>query len=739
MAHNSLIVSRNKDIRRIHSLMQWIGIAMLMIVLSACGGGGGGGSDDGAAGTSTTGTTGTNNNGGGTASTPPTNQTPPTPPTPQEPPAPMAPPVNDEQLFATTVYPLMRASCSGCHVDPTPLPGIIESILPLMADEDLTTAYNAVVSNQKVSLSNPANSRLVLKPVDETHNCGGVVACQEFSDAMLAAIQSWADSAAAANPPPNNLPRVASAMASFADGQDGGAARVDANVIALYDFSAGAGDVVADRSGVGTPMDLLIEGEMEWVDGGGLKNVNGKAKAAMADSAKMFNLISEDQDEFTIEAWIIPEAEDQAVGGISVIAGYQRNNASINNNNFIFGQVNTNFELRTRSEGTGNNGQPALTVNGADVRTDLMHVVFTVDATSGRKVYVDGQFAGDMDGAPLGQLNWDAAFGFALGNEYEDQSGNLWQGTYKLVAIHNRALSEAQVAQNFDAGLGNFVTLAFDVSAVVGSPASIQMQVAEMDDNAYLFANPTFVSDTTGVAVKNIRIAVNNSIPVATQAFRSVDMTATQNGQSLSPQGAVIPKDNGPGLDVFHLEFEALGAQVGSGDTYVPPTVPGIVDLGVLPDIGVRSFSSVNDTMSVLTTIPVTQNTVRARYEELRDQLPASTDVLAFGAAQQIAIQRLAVTYCDRVRRTNSASQVVFGQNSNDIANAQDKQNRVNALFDRFVGDVANQPARAETTAAVNSLMDNLGCANGCSGATKDTALQASCAAVLSSGVMTIN
>ena len=551
--------------------------------------------------------------------------------------------------------------------------------------------------------------------------------------------KAWADAAAAANPPPNNLPRVASAMASFADGQDGGAARVDANVIALYDFSAGTGDVVVDRSGVGTPMDLLIEGEMEWVDGGGLKNVNGKAKAAAAASAKLFNLISEDQDEFTMEAWIIPEAEDQAVGGISVIAGYQRDNASINNNNFIFGQVNTNFQLRTRSEATGNNGQPALDVNGSDVRTDLMHVVFTIDATSGRKVYVDGQFVGDMDGAPLGQLNWDAAFGLALGNEYEDQSGNLWQGTFKMFAIHNRALSEAQVRQNFDAGLGNFVTLAFDVSAVVGSPASVQMQVAELDDNAYLFANPTFVSDATGVAVKNIRVAVNNSIPVATQAFRSVDMTAMQNGEVISPLGALIPKDNGPGLDVFHLEFETLGAQVGSGDAYVPPTEPGIADFGILPDVGVRSFSSVNDTMSVLTTIPVTQNTVRNRYEELRDQLPASTDIMAFGAAQQIAIQRLAVTYCDRVRRTNSACQAVFGQSCNDIANAQDKQNRVNALYDRFVGDVANQPARAETTAAINTLMDGLGCTNGCSGAVKDTALQASCAAVLSSGVMTIN
>ena len=107
--------------------------------------------------------------------------------------------------------------------------------------------------------------------------------------------------------------------------------------------------------------------------------------------------------------------------------------------------------------------------------------------------------------------------------------------------------------------------------------------------------------------------------------------------------------------------------------------------------------------------------------------------------AQQIAIQRLAVTYCQRVRASNAACQVVFGQSCNNIANAQDKQNRVNSLFDRFVGDVATQPARAATTAEVNRLMDDLGCANGCSGATKDTALEASCAAVLSSGVMTIN
>ncbi len=742
MTQDKLIVSRNKDIRRIHKSLQWIGIIMVMIALTACGGGGGGGSSEEGNDTPTTSSTntgGTNTGGTTTGGTPTMIPTPPQMPPAPVPPAPTMPPVNDQQLFADTVYPIMTAnSCVQCHSDPTPLG--LAPVIPLMADESVETAYNQVVSNQKVSLTNPANSRLVVKPREENHNCGGAVACEQFATEMQAAIQMWADAANASNPPTNNLPVVASASASFADAQDGGAARVNDNVIALYNFDEGAGDIVGDSSGVGTPMDLLIEGDMQWAEGGGLRNVNGKAKASMTSSMKLFNLISEDQDEFTIEAWLIPDELSQDQGGIATIAAYQRTDAaSTNNTNFTMGQVTTYLELRNRSESTGNNGQPALTTNGADVRDNLMHIVITTDQVSGRKLYVDGQFYGYMDGAPAGQFNWNQNYGFVLGNEYEDESNNLWKGTFKMVAIHNRALSDVQISQNFDAGLGNFVTLAFDVSNSVGMPATVQMQAAELDDYSYVFTTPTLFTDATGVQVNNIRVAVNNTVPVATQVFRSVNMTVNQSGTQLSPLGAVIPKDMGPAMDMFHLEFEVLGNQAGSGDNYVPPSEPGIVDLGVLPDLGVRSFSSVNDAMSALTTIPVSQNTVRNRYEELRDQLPATADIMAFNAASQIAIQRLAVTYCDRVRRSNAACNTVFGQSCNNIANAADKQNRVNALFDRFVGDLESQPDRAGTTAEVNRLMDDLGCANGCSGATKDIALQASCAAVLSSGVMTIN
>lgn len=720
MTQDNKTVSRKWDIRRNHIALQWIGIILAMLVLTACGGGSGGSSEESETGGSTT-TTGS----GGTVNT--DISTPSAPPVPV-PPAPDMPPVNDQQLFATTVYPLMTGNnCVQCHSDPTPLG--LTPVLPLMADETVETAYTAVVSNQKVSLTNPANSRLVLKTGVDNHNCGGPVACEQFAAEMLAAIQSWAESANAASPSPNTAPRVASAMTSFADSVEGESLRSDANLIAMYDFSAGTGDIVLDRSGVGAPMDLMIEG-MEWLPAGGLRNVSGKAQASLAASQKLINSIS---DQFSVEAWVIPENLDQT--GPARIVSYS---ISTGRRNFTLGQRMDEYAGRVATNEFGSNGNnPEIRSGDNSLTTELTHVVMTYDVNSGgRKIYINGQLAAQEE-VPNDALNWQDDNIFVLGNEVSND--RLWQGVYRMVGVHSSALSPQQVAQNFDAGLGAVTTLDFDVSNIIGAPASIRVLARELDENAYLFAEPTLITDVTGVTVKNIRIAVNNNLPVATQSFRSVDMTVNASGTLLSPQGAIIPKDLGPESDMFHLEFETLGNQIGSGDVYVPPSEPGIVDLGELPDIGVRSFSSVNDTMSVLTTIPKTQSAVRDRYQELRDQLPATADILAFNTASQMAIQRLAVTYCERVTNSNTACNTVFGSSCADIANATDKQNRVNALYDHFVGDLESQPDRTATTTEVNRLMDDLGCANGCTGATKDTALQASCAAVLASGVMTIN
>jgi hypothetical protein len=61
-------------------------------------------------------------------------------------------------------------------------------------------------------------------------------------------------------------------------------------------------------------------------------------------------------------------------------------------------------------------------------------------------------------------------------------------------------------------------------------------------------------------------------------------------------------------------------------------------------------------------------------------------------------------------------------------------------LYDRIIGtNLANQPDRAAVTTEVVDAMNDLGCTNGCTGATATTALQATCAAVLSSAAVTIN
>ena len=62
-----------------------------------------------------------------------------------------------------------------------------------------------------------------------------------------------------------------------------------------------------------------------------------------------------------------------------------------------------------------------------------------------------------VNGAPVGTnivsgdfSNWDSGYGLALADEFS--TGRAWLGDYYLVAIYNRALTAAEVGQNFAAG-----------------------------------------------------------------------------------------------------------------------------------------------------------------------------------------------------------------------------------------------------------------------------------------------
>jgi len=316
-SENLLLIKSNKQAKSRGSALHWVCIMLLAFTLAACGGGGSGGSDDQSAAAPQQ----PANPNDPTPTpvdpvpTPPADppSTPPDPmPTPVPTPNPGTPPAADDQaLFEVAVYGLLAPNpadpavleCVDCHSG-NPRIGS-----PDLSHPDPAIAYAAVVGQQRVNLANPAMSRIYLRAAEDRHNCGGAAACDAFAAAMLTAIQDWAAQAGANNPPPNQGGVVASAQTNFSQVVQGQVSRADANLITMFAFDEGAGDTTVGTSNVGAGMTLNLTGT-EWVAEGGLRNVSGGAQASLADSQKLFNLLS-GGNQFSVEAWVIPEALDQ--------------------------------------------------------------------------------------------------------------------------------------------------------------------------------------------------------------------------------------------------------------------------------------------------------------------------------------------------------------------------------------------------------------------------------------------
>ncbi|QMU60849.1 MAG: hypothetical protein GKR92_03730 [Gammaproteobacteria bacterium] len=699
-------------------VLQMICMIALAFVLTACGGGGGGGSDDPASTASNGSGSGSGSGNGDMGDDEPidngdggNNDA--------------GNDVDNLALFTTHLFPVIRSpinSCMFCHSNNA------NENAPIQFAVDNAAGSYALASGQGLyNTSTPNLSSFYVRPNND-HNCAPN--CERIAGEYLAAITAMKAEIDAAGGNNNNGNIVASATTNFSQVVEGSIPRADANMITLFAFAEGTGNTTVGTSNVGADLTLALEGT-EWDPQGGLTNVSGKAQASLADSQKLFNLLS-GGNQFSVEAWVIPENITQT--GPARIVSYS---ISTGRRNFTLGQQVEQYDSRVQTINSGANGSnPALRTEDM-VITELTHVVMTYDnMAGGRKLYVNGQLAveeaiaGDM-------LNWQDDNLFVLGNEVTND--RLWRGTFKMVAIHNAALNGAQVAQNFEAGAGAITSLRFDVASVLGAPGYVEMQAYEMDPFSYVFARPKLVTDVAGVQVKNMRIAVNNDVPLAMQTFRRVNMMVNQSGQEISPLGALIPSVNGAALDQLSLQFEVLGAQTGTTESIAGPSEPVPPADVPEPDVGVRTFSQVHDTMAALTGISQRDRDVRDRYDALRDQLPPTADALGFGGAQQIAIQRLATTYCGEITNNNGRCRDFFNDNNCAIA-AGEKDAIAGAVIDKTAGvNLLNQPDRTASIAALVGIMDAENCANGCNGNAGRQVLQAVCAAGLASSTVTIN
>lgn len=575
---------------------------------------------------------------------------------------------------------LLGQHCSGCHSDSAPLPQV-----PYFASADPRISFDAL--RGKINLNNTQESRLVLRLFPESHNC--------WSDCAADAgeLRSAIDNLAAVVPVSEIDSSLLTSMAQVLE-EDGIVAtsggRYESDLIAKWEFREGSGSTAADTSGVLPEIPLSLSGDYSWMSSWGVRFINGKAQGGVNGSRKLHSQIT-GTGEYSIEAWVAPANVSQEEAWIAGYAG------GPDASNLLLRQSLYNYEAFNRSSVTeqSNAGEPALVTNDDAelVQATLQHVVVTYDPVVGRRIYVNGVFTGDDDPAGGGLLNnWSESFALVLGNT--TANSNPWSGAMRMVAVHNRALTQGQVRRNFDIGVGQKYYLLFSISELAASEQAcrgegegkpvdycyVVFEVSQFDDASYLFNEPFFVNlnpagGELDFSLRGIRIGINGRLVRIGQAFVNVDEQINsgnlgENGQALASIGSIIPLDNGADQDVFFLTFDELQGATGLVDDGDVLGFEQVLTGQPSPDVAIRTFDEINATLSALTGVPVassaispvTGKTVAETYATIRRALPAIADFNAFMSSHQMAATQLAAAYCDALVQDVALREALFPQ-----------------------------------------------------------------------------
>jgi len=634
---------------------------------------------------------------------------------------------DDSNNFAP-LHNLLTRYCAGCHVEDSTL-----KQQPYFASSDIDVAFEAAKS--KINLNTPEDSRLVLRLRTEFHNCWSD--CAANAQTLEDEIQTLADSISLTLVDPTLV--LSKALNLAEDGivaSSGG--RVENNVIALYEFKAGSGATAFDTSGVVPATNLNLIGEVGWLGSWGIELRGGKAQASTSSSQKLHQLITA-TNEFSIEAWVVPENVTQ--DGPARIVSYSGGDTQ---RNFTLGQTLYNYDFLNRSGATDANGQPALSTADADERLQatLQHVVLTYDPVNGRRIYVNGQDTGDMDrslGATL--IDWDNSFALVVGSEVSN--GDAWRGSLRFLAIHNRSLSAQDVAQNHSVGVGEKFFLLFSVSHLIAvNDAYVVIEVQQFDSYGYLFNAPFFVSldasaSFDSITLRGMRVGVNGREANAGQAWAPLntaldDSLYVDGRQILSSLGTVIALEQGPTIDEFFLTFDQLGTNAFVRVDALPAVAPVPVDVVGQASVGLRSFEEINASMAAVTGVSSSHADVKATFDTVKQQLPIVESIEGFLAAHQMGVTQLAVEYCSalvgELSDVNTTLRDTFFSGFNftaspDLAfDTAGRQAIINPLLERLLAHdlpvstpdyplaepLSGQPSAVDISAELNGLIDRM-------------------------------
>ncbi len=232
-------------------------------------------------------------------------------------------------------------------------------------------------------------------------------------------------------------------LAAFLVSSLNSARAADPDPLVAYTFRDGEGDTISDVSGVGDPLDLIVEdpGNISWMPGGGLR-VHTATLAKSAEPATKIIEACKASNEITIVAWVRPDNKDLA-GPARIVS------CSVNqsNRNFTLGQDTTGYQIRLRTTTTGNNGyDPPVRVPDTVFTSKVSKLAYTRNAAGEAKFYIDGDEAAS-ETIPGDMSNWDDSYLLGIAHELsrEEDLGRFWLGEYYFVAVYSRALTQNEV------------------------------------------------------------------------------------------------------------------------------------------------------------------------------------------------------------------------------------------------------------------------------------------------------
>jgi hypothetical protein len=225
--------------------------------------------------------------------------------------------------------------------------------------------------------------------------------------------------------------------------------RVSDGLEMLYYFDSISGSTISPAGGsAAVSLEISDTSSVSSVPNG--LSINSPVVILSTSKASTLRSHLRSTNAITIEAWIKPKSSTMSgtYGGIAQIFSVSEW-GWYGTRNFTLGQNGNRYQVRLNVGWEG-------TIDGGSVSTSPTHVLYTRDASGSVKLYVNGAVVAtqSLGGNFSGWKNYKVV----LANEdgMSPYGGSIqdydWAGTYYLLAVYNRALSNDEVQQNYTVG-----------------------------------------------------------------------------------------------------------------------------------------------------------------------------------------------------------------------------------------------------------------------------------------------